>query len=279
METADKKYKISILGCGWYGFELAAQLSKSGHYVHGSTTSKSKLPMLEEVNVKPYLLTIDGGTAPAFADFFDCEILVITLPPKKASSTVHNFISRIEMIAKLSLKHKIPHLIFISSTAVYRENNQDIDELTLPDPGTESGKMIYAAEEFLKKHNQFTTTIIRFGGLIGPGRDPGRFFAGKKNIPNGKAPINLIHLRDCIGITIRIIENQAFNCTINACHPHHPEKQFFYLNASINSGFDAPEFIDELLDWKVVSSVIVSEQLKYTWEIANWNTWLELRNN
>jgi nucleoside-diphosphate-sugar epimerase len=111
------------------------------------------------------------------------------------------------------IKIKLQKVIFISSTGVYADLNMEVNELTDPQPDTVSGKILYEAEELFRQQIKFKTTIIRFGGLIGLGREPGRFFAGKKDIPNGLAPVNLIELNDCIGITEAILNKNAFGYT------------------------------------------------------------------
>jgi nucleoside-diphosphate-sugar epimerase len=127
------------------------------------------------------------------------------------------------------------------------------------------------AEQLLQQQDLLKTTIIRFGGLVGPGRHPGRFFAGKKDIPNGRAPVNLVHLDDCIGISLAVIQQYAFGYLFNACSPHHPQKTDFYLQASSQAGLAAPEFRDELIKWKVVDSINLSSILDYQFAVNHWN--------
>ena len=110
-----------------------------------------------------------------------------------------------------------------------------VTELSPAEPQTLSGKQILKAEQILLANPHFITTILRFSGLVGPGRHPGRFFAGKKNIPNGKAPVNLIHLQDCIDLTLLILRKEAFGYTFNAAAPHHPQRQEFYTTAAQNA--------------------------------------------
>ena len=50
--------KISILGCGWLGLPLGKYLVEKGHFVKGSTTSKSKIALLSEVGIEPFLLRL-----------------------------------------------------------------------------------------------------------------------------------------------------------------------------------------------------------------------------
>lgn len=266
MPAPDKR--ISILGCGWYGLALAKKLAENEYSVKGSTTTPEKLNNLKLHGVAPYLVNFKENEESADREFFDCNVLIISIPPKRSSAEQHTFLSKIERIAKAAENYKVRHIIFISSTSVYGDSNSKISELTPTAPETDSGKAIVASELLLQRNTSFDTTIIRFGGLIGPGRNPGRFFAGKTNIPNGKAPVNLIHLEDCIGITLQIIEKAAFGCIYNACAEDHPDRATFYSAAAVKSGLEKPEFIDELLNWKLIESINVKEKLNYNFKIG-----------
>jgi len=258
----DKKV-VSILGCGWYGLPLAKALINDGMSVKGSTTSPQKLESLLTDGIEPYLVNFSAGNETYDAGFFDCDILLIAIPPKTRSGEGANFIYKIQQIINAIKQHGVKNVVFISSTGVYADLNGEVDETTDPQPNTEAGKILFAAENLFRDEEVFKTTIIRFAGLIGPGRNPGRFFAGKKDIPNGNAPVNLIHLDDCIGLTRAIIDKDAFGYLFNGCSPYHPAKSAFYTNAALNSGFEKSEFIAELKEWKIVKSVNVEMILQY----------------
>ncbi|QNK61203.1 NAD(P)H-binding protein [Pedobacter sp. PAMC26386] len=260
--------KISILGCGWYGLELAKELIKNGYRVKGSTTTPEKLANLQQSGIIPYLINFNEEENGFDRDFFNCDVLIISIPPKRVTAEQHTFLSKIEKISKAAETHLIPNIIFISATSVYGDYNEEVNEQTIPNPETDSGKAILAAELALKNITSFKTTILRFGGLIGPNRDPGRFFAGKSAIPNGKAPVNLIHLTDCIGLTMRILQKEAFGYIFNACATDHPTRSVFYTSASLRSGFDKPQFIDELCNWKLVHSIYITKKLNYEFKIS-----------
>jgi nucleoside-diphosphate-sugar epimerase len=260
--------KISILGCGWYGLELAKELIKNNYTVKGSTTTSEKLNSLQQSGIIPYLINFKEGEDQLNTDFFNCDLLIISIPPKRSSSEQHTFLSKIERISRAAVSANVPNIIFISATSVYGDSNVEVNELTTPNPETDSAKAILSAELLLKSIPELTTTILRFGGLIGPNRDPGRFFAGKTAIPNGKAPVNLIHLSDCVGLTLHIIEKQSFGCTYNACATDHPTRSVFYTAASLKSGLEKPQFNDELLHWKSVHSIYIAEKLGYEFKVT-----------
>lgn len=260
--------KISVLGCGWYGLELAKKLVEDQYTVKGSTTTPEKLAILQKSGITPYLINFQENEEDTEAGFFDCEVLIISIPPKRSTAEQHTFLSKISRIAQNASLYKIPEVIFISSTSVYGDCNGDVNEYTIPNPDTDSGKAMLTAELCLTENPGFNSTIIRFAGLIGPERNPGRFFAGKTDIPNGKAPVNLIHLTDCIGITLQIIEKSAFGHIYNACAEDHPDRQTFYTAAALKSGLVIPHFTDELKDWKVIRSVNVAEKLNYNFNVT-----------
>ncbi|WPU92895.1 SDR family oxidoreductase [Mucilaginibacter sabulilitoris] len=259
---------ISILGCGWYGRALAKALIKKGARVKGSATSPEKMEALAVESIKPYLVIFSPDEEHYDPAFFDCDVLFIAIPPKSRSGEGANFIYKIQGIISAIKQHEVQHVVFISSTGVYADLNLEVDELSNPQPNTESGEILLTAEDLFRAETSFKTTIIRFAGLIGPGRDPGRFFAGKTNIPNGNAPVNLIHLDDCIGLSIAIIDKKAYGYLFNACSPDHPTRSAFYTRASVNSDLLEPQFIPELKEWKIVKSIHVDAVLGYQYKVS-----------
>ena len=112
---------ISVLGCGWLGLPLAKHLVTNGFSVKGSVRSKEKLELLHSASVTPFLLDIDGEiTEPSWAPFLDSDILIIAIPSKNQSG----FTSLISILKTSSIKH----VIFVSSTSVYTDNNEVVTE-------------------------------------------------------------------------------------------------------------------------------------------------------
>jgi len=256
-----KRSKVSILGCGWFGFPLAKQLVNSGYQVKGSTTTSDKLEDMRSLGIDAYLFSLDQ--AEDTGDFFDSEILILGVPPKLRTGEGDDYEGKIRRLTETLQDTPVKQIVFISSTSVFSDTNSVLNEHDIASPETASGKAILAAEKYLQSCTMFSTTVIRFSGLIGPGRDPGRFFAGKTNVPNGQAPVNLIHLDDCLGITMAILEKRAFGETFHAVAPQHPQKSSFYSKASLASGHIVPEFVDELQSWKIIESINVSKLLHY----------------
>ncbi|BAV07156.1 Nucleoside-diphosphate-sugar epimerase [Filimonas lacunae] len=265
---------ISILGCGWLGLPLAQAFIQEDFTVKGSTTSADKLTQLTAAGIIPYLLPLPSpdNITPDTA-IFQCDILFIAIPPKVRSGKGDDYLAAMREMLPFIRQQAIAHVVFISSTSVYGNVNGMITEETPASPDTQSGHILVAAEQLFAQETSFTTTIIRFAGLAGPERHPGRFLAAKLNVPGGLLPVNLIHLTDCIGICKAIVQQQAFGHIFNACAPHHPTKKEFYQAAAVSAGLTPPTFTEEPCTGKTISSIQL-ERLHYRFVVDNWFNWL-----
>jgi len=266
---------IAILGCGWFGLPMAAELIKNGYKVKGSTTTEAKLTILEKAGIMPYLIDFEGNSLSKNSEFFKCDVLLIAIPPKVKQTEGLSYAEKIKQVAEIALANDVKQVILISSTGIYADNNFIVDETVSPIPNTVAGEMLYEAETVLNSNSSFTRTIIRFAGLIGPGRNLAKHFAGKADIANGLAPINLIHLTDCIGLTSEIIEKGKFGNIYHGVSPSHPTRNDFYTQACIASGLEKPQFLNEKISWKQIESKNVPEVLAYEYVYADWNKYFK----
>ncbi|MFM7018449.1 SDR family oxidoreductase [Flavobacterium sp.] len=248
--------QISILGCGWLGFPLAKSLLQKGYLISGSTTSENKIPMLHNAGITPFLICLSEEKLEGEMDYFlkNSEILIIDIPPKLRGNALDTstalsktFVKKIQNLIPFIENSSVKKVLFVSSTSVYADENVTITEESITNPDTESGKQLLEAEVLLQSNENFQTTVIRFGGLIGADRHPIQFLSGKTNIENPEAPINLIHQEDCIGIIEKIIqkaqnENYNWNETFNAAAPFHPTRKEYYTQKAIELNLALPHF-------------------------------------
>lgn len=257
---------ISILGCGWLGTELGKNLLQKGYIVKGSTGTNDRLNELEFTGIQPFYIRIE----PDFIDidyfsFFNTDVLVIAIPPKRVDNITDIFPGQIKKIIELIRQMKIAKVLFVSSTSVYEPTNREVREGEEGNPEKLSGRAILNAEKILLEETGFQTTVVRFGGLIGANRNPGRFLAGKKNVPSG-TPVNLIHREDCVEILSQIIEKDIWGELFNACSPVHPTKKEFYTKAAEVSDLPPPEFADLQEGYKIINSDKLVQRLGYTFK-------------
>lgn len=264
--------KINILGCGWLGFPLAKALLSKGFSVKGSTTSDEKLTILKNAGIAPFLIALsENKTTGNLTEFLEnSKILIIDVPPKLRGSASENFVSKIRNIIPFIEKSSIENVLFISSTSVYNDEEIFVTEETIPKPDTESGKQLLETEQLLQNNSHFKTTVLRFGGLIGEDRHPIKFLAGRENLDNPDAPINLIHQDDCIGIILKIIEADYWNETFNAVAPSHPSRELYYTQKAVDLNLALPKFNSEQNSGgKIILSARIENVLKYTFTKPN----------
>ena len=248
--------QINILGCGWLGLPLAKSLIEKGFSINGSTTSLEKITVLGKAGINPFLVSLSAvevleETKNCIENFLqNSEILIINIPPKLRGNSSENFVAKIQNIIPFIEKTSVKKVLFVSSTSVYADGTStalSVKEETNPNPDSESGKQLLEVEQLLQSNSNFQTTVVRFGGLIGEDRHPIKFLSGRKNIENPEAPINLIHLQDCIGIIEAIIEKglrqvQNWNEVFNAVAPFHPTRKEYYTQKAIELNLPLPEF-------------------------------------
>jgi nucleoside-diphosphate-sugar epimerase len=175
--------------------------------------------------IEPIILDI--GLLPGNAAvFLQANILIINLPSKNIDG-FKGLINEIE-------KSKVEKVLFVSSTSVYKNRNKILSESDEEDLVTGPPGRI---ENLFRKISKFETTIVRFGGLIGYSRNPGRFIGGGRPLHNSDSRVNLIHRDDCVNIISRIVEQGVWGEIFNCCADTHPTKREFYTRIAKNTGY------------------------------------------
>jgi nucleoside-diphosphate-sugar epimerase len=242
----------SILGCGWLGLPVAEKLIGAGRDVIGSTTRAARLATFKSLGIEGLLLRIDPGEesdwtpTPMTKRFFEAPTMLVTLPPEAALGDEH-FPSQIETV--LSRRKAGTHLVFVSSTSVYGAKQGRVDETSPLEPESDSGRILAKVEARLSeaaREKNFGLTIVRPGGLVGPGRHPGLFLAGRKNLKDPESPVNLVHQQDCADAIATLVMNEppapGETRIYNLVSNRHPTREDFYTRAALAIGVEAPTF-------------------------------------
>jgi nucleoside-diphosphate-sugar epimerase len=279
----EEREKISILGCGWLGLPLAKSLLSKGYEVKGSTTSESKLEVLKNAGILPFQIQLEENQIIGTIEDFlkETNVLIIDIPPglrrETSTSNEMTFVNKVKTLIPFIEKSGIQKVIFVSSTSVYGDSynfstSLEVTEETKPNPDTESGKQLVIAETLLQSNSYFKTTIIRFGGLLGDDRHPVKFLAGRTNVENPDAPVNMIQREDCIGIIEKSLDfarddNWEWNQTFNAVAPQHPTRKEYYHKKAQILNLPLPIFAENLESkGKIISSKKVETILGYSFQ-------------
>jgi nucleoside-diphosphate-sugar epimerase len=255
--------KIGVFGCGWLGLPLSKFLLKKKFFIRGSTTNQEKIKELKKHKIEPYLVELKETGIFGDIDSFlkDLDTLIINIPPKIKNNSDDSYIKKIKFLESKINYYSIDKVIFISSTSVYGSNQKKIDSKTKPEPNTKRGNEIIKSEKVITKNNN--GTIIRFGGLIGNNRHPVYTLSKKKEVLNPNAPINLIHLDDCINIIYNVIKKKAWGKIFLGVAPFHPKKIDYYNEKCEEFGLKKINFIDKHTSKKEVNDSKIQSELGY----------------
>ncbi len=224
-----------------------------GHHVKASTTSESRLSELTSVKVEPFI--IDIGRLPFnLQPFLQTDILIINIPSKDLDA-FSNLSKEIE-------KSELKKVLFVSSTSVYENQNKIVSEL---DDEESTLSPLLTIENLFRNSDKIKTTIVRFGGLIGYSRNPGKFFSKDRLVHNPDSNVNLIHRDDCIEIISQIVEQDVWGEVFNCCADTHSTKREFYTHTAKSTGFPVPDFASPgTKSFKIISNQKVKQVLNYT---------------
>ncbi len=257
---------ISILGAGWLGLPLGRFLIEKGFRVKGSTRSQRKLAQIAADGLQPFLLNIDEAIeGPATEAFFQSDVLILDIPPgRRQADVTERFPRQVRLAAEQALTAGIGRMIFISSTGIYGDENRILTEDDRPLPDRPAGKALLLAEDYLKELPGLQLTTLRLAGLVGGDRKAGRFLAGKTDVANADAPINLVHRDDCIGVIYEVLRQECWGQTFNVCADSHPTRRDFYTAQAKKEGLTPPTFAEESdTSFKIISNEKVKKILGY----------------
>lgn len=245
---------LGIIGSGWLA-QAMARAWQNQYRLTLTTRNKDKQQELIQQGFDCLIYNM-GDDFACLADI-DCLIIATTSKDLNAHRQLMN---------QLKNHPDIP-VLFTSSTSVYPNDGKTHGE---DSPDIKTDHPLYLIEQCLQKHPK--ATVIRCGGLIGPGRHPGRFFQNKA-IPSPKAPVNLLPLQDAIGVFEHLIEQQITGTTVNACHNEHPLKGEYYPKMAQSIGLPAPEIGHNDNPGKIVDTRRLTNEFNYSlksdiWQIA-----------
>jgi nucleoside-diphosphate-sugar epimerase len=221
--------EIVVAGAGWLGRPLALALKMNHNHVTVLSRSDEQSAFFNAQHISLIKL-----------DYLDIEhskinsepnkILIICIPPVPDYSSIIN-----GLISTLAPSH----IIFSSATSVYSQTAGEVTEAS-----SLGGNPVLEEAEALIRNSGIPYCILRYGGLISEDRNPATHFSGKFNIPNGGAPVNLIHREDIIELIAQVIEKNAQG-VFNVVYPSHPTRKEYYEKQCIQRGLLACGFTED----------------------------------
>lgn len=254
-------HSVAVVGCGWFGLPLAKALVENRISVRGSKRDRYQAQALKEQGIDGFALDLDDDTSPADAQLakLHADAIVINIPPglRRGDS---GYLKRLERLHALMGDHVYQRIIFISTTGVYPANGK-VQHETDAMAHNETSEILLRAEAIFTD-----AVVVRFAGLMGPKRHPGRFLAGKTGVAGAMLSVNMTHLDDAVAAVMMLLDYRGqLDPAYNVCSPDHPYKAAFYQRAAAMLGLVEPEFASAGADNedKVVDGSLICQQLGY----------------
>lgn len=251
--------RIAIMGCGWLGIELAKKLKSKNHEVRGSVANIENMAKLREAKIIPYNIKLfEKGVQGDIRSFFSgCQVIIIAVPPGLRKNPESNFVKKMRKVIPYVEKAEPQKVIFVSSTGVYQDETgfPEVTEESGTDNSNDKSIQLHNAELLFLNHKNWNISVVRFGGLFGGKRHPVKYLAGKTDLKNPDAPVNLVHREDCIAALEKLIELKKDHSVWNIVYPEHPSRKEYYQKVAKEKGLETPEFQNhEDQKGKVISS-------------------------
>ncbi|MGV6396839.1 SDR family oxidoreductase [Pseudomonas caspiana] len=227
---------VLIAGCGDIGSRLANQLIPQNWVVYGLRRNISRLP----AGVIGVAGDLFDSAAPTAWPTMPLDYLVCCATPTDRDEAGYRA-AYVEGLRKvlgwLGKHHQQPkRIIFVSSSSVYgQQNGEWVDETSLTDVSTFSGKVMLEAEQ-LALNSGFPASIVRLTGIYGPGRSDlsNRVRQGYNVAIDPPLYGNRIHADDAAGLLAFLLNADSRGVPLDDC----------YIGVD-----DAPAPLAEVVQW------------------------------
>ncbi|MFC4701698.1 NAD-dependent epimerase/dehydratase family protein [Glaciecola siphonariae] len=241
--------KTCIIGLGWLGVPLAKHMQQLGHTTNGTTRSTQKIAALANENITAH--EFDLFAAPPQAQLaeglFNDANVIINIAPGRRDIDASIFTEAMHTLVDYVFACGAKHLVFVSTTSVFGNQQGCLNEDDTPNAVTPSGIAHQSIERYIVSNYASKATILRLAGLIGLNPDgslrhPVSALARKSNIRNGHHPVNLLHQHDAIAFISAIISVRPERKILHACSLLHPSRREYYTWAGKKLGLGTIDF-------------------------------------
>jgi nucleoside-diphosphate-sugar epimerase len=208
--------QISIFGGGWVGNPLAVLLAQKGFLTKVSLSSYRSLPKSDNIIALDWKAMLHQSKE-HWDLMCDSEIQIWTIPPRRKENSSEFYLGVIKDWIQHINPSKVKKIIFLSSTSVYQNHNDWVNESS----DLDESSLITQAEKIISQA-PCPSIVLRLGGLMGEERYVAKYFSGKI-MDGGECPVNYVHQKDVLAILERTINNLDSGI-YNVVAPEHPSK-------------------------------------------------------
>ena len=221
--------RVLIVGCGYVGLPLGAELVRQGHEVFGLRRHAPE--ELRGAGVTPLCADITRpDTLKVLPRDFDWVINCAASGGGSAEEYRQLYLEGNRNLGSWLADRPPRKFVYTSSTSVYAQNDGSlVTEHSPAQPEAPTARVLVETEAWLlaAARNQFPAVILRVAGIYGPGRGHAfkQFLRGEARIEgDGSRYLNMIHREDLSGVIRAALERGRAGEIYNAVD-HEPVSQ------------------------------------------------------
>lgn len=229
--------RFLVAGCGALGGEIALRLSQKGD-VYGLRRTASAIPApVQPIGADLFdPAALQAALESHLAGPVDAAVYCLTPPSYDEAGYQAAYVTGLANLLAALDTSALKRLIFISSTSVYSQNQDEwVDEDSPTEPDRFSGKRILEGEALACSHG-LPGTVVRLSGIYGPTRR--RFLEAVRNgrmAPRSPGPFsNRIHEHDAAEAVVHLLDCALAGEPLASC----------YLASD-----DEPVRLDDVVSW------------------------------
>ena len=244
--------RVLIVGCGYVGLPLGAELARQGHEVFGLRRSPDTSD-LSRAGIKPIV-----GDLTQFALLRlirpDFDWVVNTISSSQGGVEGYRAVyleGTNRLVEWLRGSDRLQKYIYTSSTSVYAQQDGSwVTEESPTDPRSETSRVLVEAERVLLDQastQAFPAIILRLAGIYGPGRGHlfHQFLRGEARLAgDGSRLINMIHRDDAVGAILAALGRGAPGDVYNVSDDEPVTQRDFFLWLGTRLGLPLPPTVD-----------------------------------
>ncbi len=245
--------RVLIVGCGYVGLPLGAELVRQGHEVFGLRRSAEGADELKAAGIHPLAgditRTEDIAGLPAPFDW-----VVNAVSSSKGGADEYRSVyldgtrHLIDWLAGMPLRK----YVYTSSTSVYGQTDGSLVKEDAPaEPASETSRLLVETESLLTaaaRDRKFPAVILRVAGIYGPERGHlfHQYLRNEARISGkGERIINMIHREDLVTTIIAALKNGRPGEIYNATDDESVAQIHFFRWLSETLGKNMPPFATE----------------------------------
>ena len=198
--------KLAIIGCGYVGSAVARLWHGAGNEVTVTTTTKEKIPQLQEISSQVVVLT--GDNLSALKQLVaNQDVILLSVGSKQRTPEAYRQVyweTAQNVIKAIRANPNVRQLIYTSSYGIINNKSGGvIDETVTVNPEDEFGEILHQTEQAILSASttDFKTCVFRLTGIYGQGRELIKIFrrvAGTTRPGSGEGHTNWVHLEDIV---------------------------------------------------------------------------------